>query len=191
MFNFYEQPWTLVGLAVIVFFIILTYRSVAEGKRRWWQWLIPVIIVIAAFGLDALVQTDNEKIEAILDAGIKAIEVENFSQIDSYLSDDYRDSIHSTKEQLIEQAQRQLNTNVVEKCKKTGTLITLSKNKAKVNLFVQIVLSKDSPITQSLTIPLFNVKADIDLIKQNNKWLIDNIEIRSVNNMQARWTDIR
>ena len=193
MWNFSEQPWTLVGIAVIALFIVFTYRSVIPEKRHWWQFLIPLLIAAAGFGIDALTQTDNEQIEAVLNAGIKAIEVENFSQIEPYLTDDYRDSIHATKERLIEHAQNQLNTNLVKKCKKTGLLIKLSQNntKAKVNFFIQIVLSKDSEIVQTFNFPLVNVSADIDFVKQNDKWLIDNIEIRKINNIQARWSDVR
>lgn len=191
MFDIYEQPWTLLGIAVIVLFVVLTYRSVIPEKRKWWQWLIPLLITAAAFGIDTLVKTDNEKIEAVLNAGMKAVEVENFNAIDSYLSDNYSDSIHASKEQLIEHAQHRLDMNVVEKCQKTGQKITFSQNKAKANLFMQIVLSKDSPITQTFSIPFFNLKVDVDFIKQNNDWLIDCIEIRSVNQQQARWSDIR
>jgi len=194
MWDFYEQPWTLLGIAVISLFVVWTYRSVCDNKRHWWQFLIPILIATAGFGIDHFVQTDSENIEGILNAGIKAIEVENFSQIDSYLSDDYRDSLHPSKERLLEHAQSQLNTNIIEKCKMNAKpLITFSQNhtKAKANMFFRIIMGKDSPITQEYSIPLFNLSVDVYFIKRNENWLIENIEIRNVNNIQARWSDVR
>ncbi len=191
MFNFFEQPWTLLGAAVLVLFGILTYRSVIPENRRWWQLLIPVLIAAAAFGIDALVTTDKEQITAVLDKGIQAVEDENFNAVESFLSDDYRDSSHASKQQLIDHAQRQLNMNMVEKSKRTNTLITLSGNKANVVLFMRIVLSKSSSVSQIYNVPLVQLKAEVNFIKQNSKWLINNIELRSVNSVSAQWSDIR
>lgn len=193
MFDIYEQPWTLVGLAFITLFIILTIRSVIPEKRHWWQLLIPVLIAAAGFGLDHLVQTDKEKIETVIDAGIQAVEDENFNAVYSYLSDDYSDTMHSSKQQLIDFTQRKLDANVVEKCKKTDSLVTLSQNntKAKVNLFMLITLGKDSPVAQVYSVPFFQLKIDVDFIKKNDNWLIDSIELKSVNKQTAKWTDVR
>ncbi|UCE47264.1 MAG: hypothetical protein JSW47_16875, partial [Phycisphaerales bacterium] len=62
MFDFFEQPYTLIGGAVLVLFGVLTFRSVLPEKRRWWQWLLPMVLAGSAFGLDAMVQTDSEQI---------------------------------------------------------------------------------------------------------------------------------
>ncbi len=193
MWDIYEQPWALVGLAVITLFVVFTIRSVIPEKRHWWQLLIPVLIAAAAFGLDHFVQTDKEKIEVILDAGMQAVENENFNDVYSFLSDDYSDSLHSSKQKLIDFTQRKLDTNIVEKCKKTDSLITLSQNntKAKVNLFMLITLGKDSPVAQVYSVPLFKLKVDVDFVKKNDNWLIDCIELKSVNKQNAKWTDVR
>ena len=191
MFGIYEQPWTLIGLAVIVLFGVLTYRSVVPEKRHAWQWLIPLFIVALAFGADALVKTDTEKINDIISAGMQAVETENFNTMESYLSDDYHDSLHRSKEQLIEHVQRELPKNVVEKCKKTNSLFVFTPNKAHVNLFMQIILSKDSDYAQLYGIGLFSIKLDLVFIKQNDKWLIQNIEIRSANQQPITWSQIK
>jgi hypothetical protein len=190
MFDFAEQPWTLLGISVIVLFGVMTYRSVVPEKRHGWQWLIPLVTAAAAFGIDSFIQTDKERVISVMDAGIQAVEAKHFNNAASYISDDYRDSFHRSKEQLIDHAQRQLDMNMVEKCKMTNSLITISGNKATVNLFMQITLNKNSSAVREYNIPLFQLKLDIYLIKQNDKWLIDCIELRNVNLQPVRWSEI-
>ncbi len=190
MFNFYEQPWTMVGFAIIALFIILTYRSVVPEKKRAWQLLIPLLIVLAGFGIDRAVTTDKEKIDNIIVSGIKAVKAENFNAIDSYISDDYRDSFHRSKQQLLDHIQARLRTNEVEKAKKTNIVIIVTGNEAKVNLFMKIILNPNSQIKQEFNISVVPMKIDLNFIKQNNKWLIDNIELRSVNLQPVRWSEV-
>ena len=190
MFNFYEQPWTMVGFAIIALFIILTYRSVFPEKKRAWQLLIPLLIVLAGFGIDRAVTTDKEKINAIIVSGIKAVKAENFNAIDSYISDDYRDSFHKSKQQLIDHVQGKLHMNEVEKAKKTNIVILVNGNTAKVNLFMKIVLNPNSEIKQEYNISVVPMKIDLTFIKQNNKWLINSIELRSVNLQPVRWSEV-
>jgi len=191
MFNIGEQPWTLIGIAVIVFFVILTIRSVFPEKRRLWQWLIPILIIAGAFGIDKVIKTDREQIELVIDTGIKALEQENFNLAESLISDDYSDSLHRSKEQLISHINRELPRNVVEKSKKTNSLITISGNKAKVNLFMLITFNQDSNVNQIYSISFIQIKADLTLKKQNERWLLDSIEVRTVNKQPLTWNQIR
>ncbi len=69
MFDFFEQPYTLIGATVLFLFGVLTFRSVLPEKSRWWQLLLPVFVAVAAFGLDTLVQTDLEKINSVISTG--------------------------------------------------------------------------------------------------------------------------
>ena len=191
MLNIAEQPWVLLGVAVIVLFVVLTYRSVIPEKRRWWQWLIPLLVAAGAFGIDSAIETDREKIISVLNTGIKALEKEDFNLAQSIISDSYSDSLHRSKEQLISHINRELPRNTVEKSKKTSALITISGNKAKVNLFMHITFNQNSDVTQIYSIPFIQVKADLNLIKKNEKWLVDNIEIRSVSQQPVTWNQIR
>ena len=50
MFDFFEQPYTLIGAAVIVLFVVFTIRSVVPEKRHWWQFLLPVFVAAAGVG---------------------------------------------------------------------------------------------------------------------------------------------
>jgi hypothetical protein len=101
MFNCFEHPWGLVTIAGIALLILLMFRSIFPEKCRWWLWLLPAFLVVAAFGLDFLVETDLEKINTVIDIGVKAVEDENPDAIERVLADNYHDSYHSTKNALM------------------------------------------------------------------------------------------
>ena len=101
MFDIFQQPWTLLIVAILVLFAMLISRRIFPENRHRWQWLLPAFLSVAAFGLDLLVQTDLEKIHAVIDTGIKAVEEENPDAIAPVISSNYRDSYHKSKAQLI------------------------------------------------------------------------------------------
>lgn len=191
MFDIFEQPWTLVGASIIVLFGMLTFRSIFPEKRSWWQWLLPVVITAAAFGTDYIVQTDHEKIVAVIHAGIKAVENEDVRAIEALLAENYSDSYHDSKGPLLADCQRELQRNLVEKNKKTGQLIKISGPKATATVFMLITFQKDSYIAQNF-LPFLQIKVDISLQKQtDNTWLINRVEIRELNKQQTTWGQIR
>ena len=191
MFDIFEQPWTLVGAAVLVLFSMLTLRSFFPEKRRWWQLLIPVFLTLAAFGLDMLVQTNLEKINSVIKAAIKAVQQEDCSAIEAVIANNYSDSYHSTKKQLLDHCRRELSKPLVEKGKKTGLLIKISDSNAKAILFAKIIFDKGSYISQNYKSFLL-VKARLSLRKQPDKrWLISRIEILELDRQPTNWNHIR
>lgn len=191
MFNFFEQPWTLVGAAILVLLGVLTFRSVWPEKRHWWQWLLPVFVAIAALALDILVKTDLEKISAVIKIGMKAVEQEDCNAIEAIIADNYYDSYHDTKEHLIVDCRKYLSQNQVKKNRKTGILIKLSPPNATVNLFGMTTLDENSLISQRYK-SFFLIKAEIRLQKQLNKnWLISRIEILEIDRQPVNWRQIR
>lgn len=191
MFDIFEQPWTLIGVAVLVFFGVLTFRSFFPEKRRWWQLLVPVFLVAAAFGVDMLVQTDTEKINSVIDAAIKAVQQEDCTAIGATIADDYSDSYHGTKGILMDHCRRELSKPLVNRGKKTGLLIKISDSNATAVLFATIIFDKNSYISQNYKSFLL-VKARLSLRKQPDKrWLINRIEILELDRLPASWKDIR
>ncbi len=131
MFNVVEQPWTLLTLAVIVLLVVLMLQRIFSDKKRWWLLLIPLLLAIAALGLDFLIQTDTEKIKTVIKTAIAAAEQEDSVTIASVVAENYRDSFHINKKRLIHHAavckqaaqwrsQGWQNRNVVGKVPKTG-----------------------------------------------------------------------
>jgi hypothetical protein len=190
MFDIFEQPYTLIGAAVLVLFGILTFRSFSPEKRRWWQLLIPAFLVIAAFGADMLVQTDLEKINSVIKAAINAVQQEDYGAIGATIDNNYSDSYHSTKQHLLDHSRRELSKPLVDKIKKPSRLINISDPNATATLFAVIILDKNSYLAQYKSFLL--VKARLSLRKQPDKrWLISSIEIIEIDRKPISWKGIR
>ena len=190
MFDFCEQPYTLIGAAILALFGILTFRSFCPEKRHWWQLLIPVFVVIAAFSLDVLVQTDLEKINLVINNNIKAVEQEDYRAIGATIDDNYSDSYHVTKQQFLDHCKRELSKPLIDKIKKTGQLIDISDSNATATIFAMIILDKNSNLSQYKS--FFQVKAKLSLRKQPDKnWLISRIEILEIDRQPFTWKSIR
>jgi hypothetical protein len=191
MFDIFEQPWTLVGAAVLVLFGMLTFRSFFPEKRQWWQLFVPVFLAFAAFGVDMLVQTDREAINSVVDAAIKAVQQEDCNAIGAVIADNYSDSYHGTKKVLMDHCRRELSKPLVDRGKKTGLMIKISDSNATAILFATIIFDKNSYISQNYKSFLL-VKARLSLRKQPDKrWLINRIEILELDRLPASWKDIR
>jgi hypothetical protein len=191
MFNFFEQPWTLLIAAVVALYIVFRFRSIFPQKRRWWQWLIPPLLATAAFGLDFFVQTDFEKINELIDRGIKAVEEENPGAIEAIISANYQDSHHDSKEQLMSHCRSELSRSPVEENKKINAQIEISPPKADVVLTVMMKFDKNSYVAQNYK-QFFLVKLQLYLQKQpDKKWLICQAELLELDRQQVNWEQIR
>ncbi len=191
MFDIFEQPWTLVGVAILTLFGILTFRSIFPEKKHWWQWLLPVLMAVTAFGTDYLVQTDHEKINSVINTGMKAVKNKDYRIIENIISDNYSDSLHDSKASLIAHCRQKLSQNIVEKSKKTGQLISISGPDATATIFVMITFTKDSYISQNY-LSFIHVKVKLYLRKQrDNNWLITRLEVLEINRQQVNWNQIR
>ena len=191
MFDFFEQPWTSVGGAVVILFGILTFRSVWPEKRHWWQWLLPAFVAVAGFSLDLFVQTDLEKINSIIKTGIKAVQEEDFNTIEAILADNYSDSFHDTKSQLLNRCRQKLTSNKVEKNKKTACLVELSPPKATATVFMLTTFDKSSEISQNYKSFILS-KIELRFQKQyDNTWLINRAEILELDKQPVNWSHVR
>jgi len=191
MFNFFEQFWTLLIAAVVALYIVFRLRSIFPQKRRWWQWFVPPLLAIAAFGLDFLVQTDFEKISGLIDRGIKAVEEENPGAIEAIISANYRDSYHDSKEQLMSHCRNELSRDPVEENKKINVQIEISPPKADVILTVMMKFDKNSYVALNYKQYVL-VRVQLYLQKQPDKqWLISRAELLELDRQSVNWEQIR
>jgi len=191
MFNIFEHPWGLLTLAVVTLLILLMFRRIFTEKRHWWQWLLPLFLAVAAFGLDALVQTDLEKINAVISTAVKAVEEENPDAIEPIISNNYHDSFHPTKEALISHCSARLSEPLVEKNIKRIVSIEILPPQATAVFTVRIVFDKRSYVYRDFK-QLILAKVKLYLQKERDKsWLINRAEILEIDRQPVKWKDIR
>ncbi len=192
MSNFFEQPYTLVGGAVLVLFGVLTFRSVLPEKRRWWQWLLPLVLAGVAFGLDALVETDSEQIDAVINAGIAAVGTRNIAKIERIISPDYRDSAHESKERLLYYCRQAVAENQVVKATKKGVKKTnLSATSATAYVFFQLTFDKNSYFAENYK-PSAQIKVEVKFEKRTGSgWMVRCVELRGIDGQSLNWRQVR
>jgi len=190
MFNFFEQPWSLLGAAVIVLFGVLTFRSVWPEKFKPRHWLLPLSVAALGFALDYLVKTDREKLNALIDTVVKAVEEENCPAIDAAVADDYRDSFHAAKPDLMAHCRRTLPGLLIAKNTKRACLLQISPPTAKATIFTTTTFEQNSWVSQSYKSFLF-FKGELLFRKQpDNSWLITRINPLEVDKQPINWREI-
>lgn len=190
MFNVFEHPWGLITIAIVTLPVVLMFRRISPEKRRWWQLTIPALLIVAAFGLDLLVETDLEKINAVINTGVKAVEDEDPDSIERIISDNYSDSFHSTKSVLMSHCRARLSEPLVEKNIKRIVSIDIQPPKATAIFTVRILFDKRSYIYQGYK-PIILTKLKVDFQKElDNTWRITRAELLEVDMQPINWQDI-
>jgi hypothetical protein len=191
MLNIFEQPWTILLVAVIASLVISIYRWLFPEKSRWWQWLIPLVIALAGLAADSLVKTDSEKITILLKTAMVAVEEENADGVDAVIASHYADSYHNSKENLMHYCRMMLAQPLVEKNKKWALIVDMAPPNATATFTVMTHFDPQSYIYQSYMRAMLT-KMELHLQKQPDKsWLITRAEILELNRQPAKWNDIK
>jgi hypothetical protein len=191
MWNIFEQPWTLLAAAVIAFLVLLALRRTIQEKNLPYLWLLPPLLALLAFGLDYLVETDLEKIKAVITTAVTAVEDENADAIDPIIADNYRDSLHNTKSDLLYYCRRRLSEPLIEKNIARIVSIEISGTQAVAIFTVRIVFDQRSYIAQAYK-QLILTKVELTLQKQpDNQWLISSAELLEIDLQPTSWRDIK
>jgi hypothetical protein len=186
----FEQPWPMLITAGFVFLLVVIIRSIFPEKRRDWQWLVPLLLAAAAFGLDYLVETDLEKINAVIDIGVKAVQEENPAAIKAIIAENYSDSYHKTKDALMHHCRVKLAEPLIEKNIKRIQAVEVSPPTATAVFTVRMLFDKRSRVYQSFKQQL-HVKAKVNLQKQSDgRWLITRSEILELDLRPVNWKDV-
>ena len=191
MSNIFEQPWTMLTGAAFCLVVIITIRQAFPEKRRAWQFAIPALLAVAAFGLDEFVKTDLEKINLLIEAGMKAVENESTTAIGAIISPDYQDSYHESKETLMEHCRNLLKGLKISKNKKLDLQIEISAPTATV--FLKALTRFDEQgMPKQLPTPFLTTRLKLNLKKgRGKKWLIERAEVLEINNQRIGWKDFR
>ena len=158
MWDLFEQPWTLVGVAAL------------------------------GFGLDYAVTTDLEKIYGIIKTSMAAAEQEDCAALARLLAADYEDSYHKNKQALVDHCLERLVPPAVEQIRKVAAAVTLTPPQAVVTLTMSVKFEPDSHWARSAGKTGVLVKAQFWLRKQaDGRWLVTRIEVLEVDMMAVNW----
>jgi hypothetical protein len=185
MMNIFEQPWLLLIVAGVVFLVVAFFRDLLPPKRAWVFWLLPVVIAIAAFGIDYLVQTDREKIEAVLAKACRAVEGEDIRALASLISNDYRDSVHPSKQALLNHFGERLSKPVIEKIVPAIVSLDIKPPDATVVFTARVMFDPKGPVYEYQKMMLFKLQADLK--REGDEWLFSRTEILTIDFQPAGW----
>lgn len=185
MTNIFEQPWLLLIVAGVVFLVVAFFRDLLPPKRAWLFWLLPIVIAIAAFAIDYLVQTDKEKIEAILAKASRAVEKEDIKAIEPLIWKNYSDSVHPSKQALLDNFKLRLSEPVIEKIVPAIVSLDIKPSEAKVVFTARVMFDPKGPVYEYRKMMLFKVEAD--LTKENGEWFFSRTEILTIDLQPAGW----
>jgi len=191
MFDIFEQPWGLLIIAVVTLPVLLMVRRIFPEKRHWWQLALPAFLAVAAFGLDWLIETDLEKINKVINTGVKAVEQEDPDAIEPIISEGYSDSYHRNKAALMRHCRRRLSEPLVERNIKRVREIILSPSKttAEATFTVRMVFDERSYVYQSYKREMV-ARVRVNLQKEQGKWLINQAELLELDRQPVNWRNI-
>ena len=185
MTNIFEQPWLLLIVAGVVFLVVAFFRDLLPAKRGWLFWLLPVVIAIAAFGIDYLVQTDKEKIEAVLAKACRAVEREDIRALSPLISNDYRDSVHPSKQALLNHFGERLSEPVIEKIVPAIVSLDIKPPEAKVVFTARVMFDPKGPVYEYQKMMVFKLEANFT--KERGEWFFSRTEILTIDLQPAGW----
>lgn len=187
--NIFQTPIPLIIVAVVVLMTVTIFRRARPQKRKWWQLLLPAIVLLAALGADFLFRTDHEKIDLIIKTGKEAAVAGDIEQIEKIISPDYRDSFHDSRERIVGFCCRALSTLPVEKIKKRYCIIEISGAGAAAEMEVAVHLRQQSAYAAAGNMVF--VKLKLYFIRTANKqWLVNSSQILEVNKQPWGWKNM-
>jgi len=185
MTNIFEHPCLLLIVAGVVFLGVAFFRDLLPPRRAWVFWLLPIVIEIAAFAIDYLVQTDKEKIESVLAKASRAVEKEDIRAIEPLIWENYSDSVHPSKQELLDHFRRQLSEPVIEKIVPAIVSLEIKPAEATVVFTARVMFDPRGPVYEYQKMMLFKLEAN--LTKDGSEWFFSRTEILTINLQPAGW----
>ena len=191
MFNIFQQPWTIIVAGTVCLLVVLIYRVVFVDKRHWWQLALPFAIVGLALGLDFIVKTDYEKIDAVLYRAVDGFEARKISPIEKVIADDYTDPANGSKALVLTYCEGLFHFAAVKKISTLSKKIIIEKQRAKFTAEVIVRFDNESEIAK-MGKPFLFVKGRLFLRKTDDKkWLVYSSELLELDRKSVTWQQIK
>ncbi|MBW8017370.1 MAG: hypothetical protein FVQ82_14410 [Planctomycetes bacterium] len=186
MFNIFQQPWALLAVSFVLLVVVYIMRTSYPEKQKWWHLLIPVLVIVLAFGLDHLVKTDREKVKDALENIITATMDKDIEAIDRLIAEDYKDRHHPSKPFIMTTCRIVVKRHNIKSITMTYHNIVIEGKEANTEIIVR--LRMDTSSTTMLT-PEYNyAKVKLTLKKKPDEtWVIKSTELVEVNKTPVNW----
>lgn len=188
MWNVFENSWLLLTLAGVALVAAGIWRQ-AKPEHGRKPLLVPLVLVLLGFGLDAAVRTDYEAIEHIVRSCRAAALKRDHQAILRFVSSNYADSIHKNKAQLEAAAESILQRASVHKVRMQSHVITINGTQAQSEFAAAVHLGAENEYTKGVSLVFVGLEFDFEKI--GKKWFIQRVEVTSVNYQPMDWNDVR
>jgi len=187
--SIYESPCILLTAAAILLVAASIVCQIRPGWKRW-PYIVPLLIGALAFGLDLLVKTDAEQIRTILnDCRTSAVEG-RIDQLGLCIADTYMDSLHRSKESLLNAAEGILQNACLERVLERGLNLQIEGDRAASRVRYRVHLNPQRS-RYAVGGSLLFVSLEFEFFRQpNGRWLIQQILLESVNDHPMSWREI-
>jgi len=189
MTNVFEQPWLLLGVSAVALLVVFIINSVSAKGAKWWLWLLPILIAASAFAVDYFVATDNEKVKTVIARIVRAVQNENADAMEPFISQDYHDSYHPSKEALLDNCRDRLSEPLIEKNVLSILSTDVKPPNASVVFTVRVVFDPKGYVYEFRKMMIFKLQAQ--LRKQGENWFLSRIEIVTIDLQPADWQHIQ
>lgn len=150
---------------------------------------MPVLLAALSFALDFFVETDAEKVRAVLARAVKAVEKENPELLTPLFSDDYHDSFHASREALLGNCKTWLSGPIIEKNVLRIVSLEVKPPNAEAVFTVRVVFDPKGPVFEYRKMMLFKLRADFR--EERGGWFFSRVEVLEIDLQPADWRHIQ
>ena len=150
---------------------------------------MPILLAASAFALDYFIETDAEKVRAVLARVVKAVEKEDAELLTPLFSDDYHDSFHASREALLNNCQWWLSGPIIEKNILRIVSLEVKPPNAEAVFTVRVVFDPQGPVFEYRKMMVFKLRADFH--EERSAWLISRVEVLEIDLHPADWRQIQ
>ena len=188
MWNLYENPWPALTAGMLT--LAVGAGLGRNGINRSGRALVVagLLICLGGVGLERLVRTDSEQIRNLLYSCRRAATAADVGAFDKWICPDYRDSVHSGKEQLLAFIRQVVGAGGVDRVKFRSIELSVNGSQASTRLNIRIQTNVKNPYIGG---GLFFVGLNVIYRKDSQLgWRIISVELQSINDQRMLWKNI-
>jgi len=187
VWNIVEEPWLLLFVALVTLGVVVFVQTNPAGPRRRWPWLIPAALAVLAFAVDAVIDTDRERLDATLHRAFQFARTRDFTLFDDIFAPDYADDFHPSRRALRRRCETSMAIADIERIRIRRLTWQIEPGLARCDLSVLVRLQGRRG-TYAGSQGIYFVEIEMLLSKQPDKrWLIQTIDLKSLNHQRFDW----